>query len=401
MLLSFFTLTGLLAIVGAFHIPGRGFDRFISIWLENKARLPTSLDGLPHSLTLVTRQDFAKVVKDSHIADLKKDGILLTNYYAHTHPSQANYIAALAGDYFGLNHDEPVRLPLNISTIVDLLDWRGLSWKAYMEDIPGPGYLAAASDGQTGDGKWDYVRKHNPFVSFDSINLNGSRLLNIEGFDDFKTDFEKKKVPQWVFMSPNQMNDGHNTSLEYATKWAQDFLKPMLVPGAFKERTLIQLTYDESDDHGKPNKIASLLLGSALPQDRRGTEDKTFYTHYSMLSTVQFNWETPNLGRYDVGANIFQFVQDLGSRVLVPNKDPPNMASVNNSESYFGPLNGDASKFRPYPPPNLALNGSSGLPILEHTRLQWVFHNQPTPYDGNGTLYDANSQPQYIPQAVQ
>lgn len=29
-----------------------------------------------------------------------------------------------------------------------------------MEDLPGPGYLADASDGQTGGGKWDYVRKH-------------------------------------------------------------------------------------------------------------------------------------------------------------------------------------------------------------------------------------------------
>ncbi|KAK2013700.1 phosphoesterase [Colletotrichum eremochloae] len=380
MRLSFIPLAGSLAIVGATHIGGRAFDRYISIWLEN--------------------QDFAKAIKDSQIANLKKEGILLSNYYAHTHPSQANYIAALAGDYFGMNHNEPVRLPLNVSTIVDLLDWRGLPWKAYMEDIPGPGYLAAASDGQTGHGKWDYVRQHNPFVSFDSINLNGSRLLNIVGFDDWKVDYEKKQVPQWVFMSPNMMNDGHNTSLEYATKWAHDFLMPMLSLEAFKERTLIHLTYDESEDHEKPNQIVSLLLGSAVPKSLKGTEDKTFYTHYSMLSTVEYNWETPNLGRYDVGANIFKFVQDLGSQIIVPNKDPPNMASVNNSESYFGALNNDTSRFRPYPPPNLALNGSSGLPVLEHVRLQWVYYEGPTPYDGSGTLYDANFQPQYIQKPV-
>ncbi|KAF6820312.1 putative acid phosphatase [Colletotrichum plurivorum] len=371
-------LAGFLALVGANHIPGRSFDRFISIWLEN--------------------QDFAKVVKDSHFVDLKKEGILLSNYYANTHPSQPNYIAALAGDYFGLNHDGRVRLPLNVSTIVDLLDWRGLSWKAYMEDIPGPGYLADASDGHTGDGKWDYVRKHNPFVSFDSINLNGTRLLNIQDFLDWEKDFEAKTVPQYVFMTPNLVNDGHNTSLEFATEWVHDFLHPMLAKGAFKERTLIQLIYDEAETHGQPNQIASLLFGSSIPTDLKGTEDKTFYTHYSMISTVEFNWELPNLGRYDVGANIFKFVQDLGDRILVANKDPPNMASVNNSESYPGPLNNDTSKFRPYPPPNLGLNGSSGLAILEHIRLQWVFHKEQTPYDGNGTLYDANSQPRYVPQ---
>ncbi|OLN87305.1 putative acid phosphatase 1 [Colletotrichum chlorophyti] len=373
-------LTGFLTFVGASHIPGRGFDRIISIWLEN--------------------QDFAKVIKDSQIAELRKEGILLSNYYAQTHPSQPNYIAALAGDYFGLDHDDPVRLPNNVSTIVDLLAWRGLSWKAYMEDIPGPGYLAAASDGQTGNGKWDYVRKHNPFASFDSINLNGSRLLRIQGFDDWEVDFEKKQVPQYAFMVPNMMHDGHNTTLEYATKWARDFLKPMLSKDAFKERTLIVLTYDEAEDHQKPNQIATLLLGSAVPAYLKGTEDRTFYTHYSTISTVEYNWETPNLGRYDVGANIFKFVQDLGSKVLVANKNPSNMDLVNNSESYPGPLNSDSSKVRPYPAPNLALNGSSGLPILDRVRLQWVFHKDPTPYDGSGTLYDADHPPIYKPQVA-
>ncbi|TDZ25422.1 putative acid phosphatase [Colletotrichum orbiculare MAFF 240422] len=351
-------LAGVLAAVGANHVPGRAFDRFISIWLEN--------------------QDFVKVVKDSHIVELKKQGISLARYYAQTHPSQANYIAAITGDYFGLDHDE----------------------RAYMEDMPGPGFLADASDGHTGGGKWDYVRKHNPFVSCDSINLNGSRLLNVQAFDDWEADFKAKKVPQYAFIAPNMMNDGHNTSLEYATKWASDFLKPLLEDTAFKERTLILLTYDESEDHGKPNQVASVLLGSAIPKDRRGGEDKTFYTHYSILSTIEYNWELPNLGRYDVGANVFQFVKDLGRKVLVANKDPPNIVSVDNSQSYFGPLSKDKSKFRPYPPPNLGLNGSSGLPILEQIRLKWVFHGGDTPYDGKGTLFDARYQPQYLPQVA-
>lgn len=207
-------------------------------------------------------------------------------------------------------------------------------------------------------------------------------------------------MPQYVFMVPNMMNDGHNTTLEYATKWAHDFLKPMLAPGAFKERTLILLTYDEAEDRKKPNQIAALLMGTAVPKELKGTEDKTFYSHYSMLSTIEFNWELPNLGRYDVGANIYQYTQDLGSRVLVANKDPPNMADVNNSESYPGALNNDSAKFRPYPPPNLGLNGSSGLPILEHVRLLWGFHKEQTPYDGKGTLYDARFLPQYIQQVA-
>lgn len=91
---------------------------------------------------------------------MKKEGILLTQYYAHTHPSQPNYIAAVGGDYFGLDHDDFVRIPENVSTVVDLLDVKDISWKGYFEDLPGPGYMALGSDGSTGNGQWDYVRKH-------------------------------------------------------------------------------------------------------------------------------------------------------------------------------------------------------------------------------------------------
>lgn len=93
------------------------------------------------------------------IQALQKEGILLTGYYAHTHPSQPNYLASIAGDYFGLNHDGNVRVPENVSTVVDLLEDAGLSWRAYMEHIPSPGYMGTGSP-SPGSSAWDYVRKH-------------------------------------------------------------------------------------------------------------------------------------------------------------------------------------------------------------------------------------------------
>lgn len=84
----------------------------------------------------------------------------MTRYYAHTHPSQPNYLAALAGDYFGNNHDDWVRLPENVATVVDLLEDKDVTWAGYFEDMPGPGYMGNASDGSTGTDAWDYVRKH-------------------------------------------------------------------------------------------------------------------------------------------------------------------------------------------------------------------------------------------------
>ncbi|KAK0651636.1 phosphoesterase family-domain-containing protein [Cercophora newfieldiana] len=349
-------------------VPGKAFERIITIWLEN--------------------QDFAKVVLDSNIADLKRRGVLLDRYYAQTHPSQPNYLAALGGDYFGCNHDDFLRIPEKVFTITDLLESRNVSWAAYMEDMPGPGFMGDYSDGSTGNGGWDYVRKHNPFVSYDSITNDGERLLRILSFDDFQRDFAARRVPQFVFMTPNMMNDGHNSTLQAAAEWSHKFLQPLLADNAFDERTLIMLTFDESETYEEPNHIVTLLLGTAIRPVIKGTDDHTFYTHYSILSTVEYNWQLPNLGRYDVGANVFHFAADTGGGYR-DNKDPENAAAVDNSVSYPGFLHNETDKHRPIPPPNLNLVGAGGQGVLEAIKNAWrADKGKSTPYDGSGRLYD-------------
>ncbi|KAK7920761.1 hypothetical protein PG985_008783 [Apiospora marii] len=350
-------------------VPGRVFDRFISIWLEN--------------------QNFAQVIQDPDFADLKRHGILQTRYYANTHPSQPNYLAAVAGDYFGLNHDESVRVPDNVSTVVDLLDTRGISWGGYFERMPGPGYLADFS--LDANGTWDYVKKHNHFASFDSINKNGTRLARLRSFEAFERDLAAGAVPQFVMMSPDMLNDGHNTMLKYATKWARKFLLPLLQnkdkgksnPVWKEERTVIHLTYDEADTYEHPNRIVSLLLGPGVPRGLAGTEDGAFYTHYSILATAQHNWALPTLGRYDAGANVFQFAADATGHAN--NRDPPNLAAVDNSQSYAGLLHNETT--RPVSPPNLKLVGAWKATAQDES-----------PYDESGNVYDGKTVPVYKPQ---
>jgi hypothetical protein len=239
---------------------------------------------------------------------------------------------------------------------------------------------------------------NSPFASFDSISHHGERLLKINGFLEFGADFLNKELPQWVFITPNMIHDGHNSTLSTATSWTHDFLKPLLADDAFDERTLILLTYDESEDYNKPNHIASLLLGNAVPNELKGTRDKTFYTHYSVLSTVEYNWRLPNLGRYDVGANIFQWVEDFVKESIFRNKKPPNADTINYSESYPGPLNNQTDKQTAWPIPNLGLTGAGGEPILESIKILFKFTNGDTPYDGSGELFDVKHPPVYKPQ---
>jgi hypothetical protein len=223
--------------------------------------------------------------------------------------------------------------------------------------------------------------------------MDGTRLAKLLSFEDFKRDLAAGTVPQFVMMSPDMNNDGHNTTLSYATKWAHEFLLPMLKEGVFAEPTVIQLTYDESADYGKPNHIVSLILGEGIPQSLEGTEDNTFYTHYSVLATIENNWGLPNLGRYDVGANVFQFVADVTG---YSNKDPPNAATVDNSVSYSGAFNNETSMQVAIPPPNLKLVGAGGLGVHDHIRMEWQADEfKKTPYDGSGNVFDAKNAPNY------
>ena len=64
------------------------------------------------------------------------------------------------------------------------------------------------------------------------------------------------------------------------------------------------------------NRVATLIVGNGLPANLRNTTDDTFYTHYSLISTVSANWGLGCLGRGDSNRtlnNVFQFVaQETG-----------------------------------------------------------------------------------------
>ncbi|KAH0548568.1 hypothetical protein GP486_007888, partial [Trichoglossum hirsutum] len=332
--------------------------------------------------------DFTPVSKNSDIRSLAKSGILLTSYYGLTHPSQPNYIASVGGDYFGLNNDNVVRLPKNVSTVVDLFDTKGISWKEYMEDVPGPGYMGGVS--LNAKGKPDYVRKHNPLISFDSVANNGTRLAKIVSFREFEADLRDKGLPQYAHLTPNMTNDGHDSSLSFAATWTKNFLTPLLKNTYFTNRTLILLTYDESKTYSQPNKIVSLLLGDAIPKSLRGTKDDTFYTHYSILSTLENNFELPNLGRYDVGANVFDVVTKITGH---QNTDVVQKDNVDLSDSYPGFLNSAPAKQLPLPYPNTLLQGAGG-PVLAEIKETWG-EGEITPYDGSGNVFDSDNLPVY------
>src|SRR5947209_9115974 len=57
------------------------------------------------------------------------------NYYGVTHPSEPNYLAAIAGDFFGLHADDQTKR-YDSQNIVDQLESKGLTWATYQQGLP-------------------------------------------------------------------------------------------------------------------------------------------------------------------------------------------------------------------------------------------------------------------------
>jgi hypothetical protein len=97
----------------------RVFDRVLVLMFENQYR--------------------SYVLDNPFFRRLARQGIEPGNYNGVMHPSQTNYIAAVAGELCGVTADEPPPALLPRRTIVDLLEEAPghLRWKGYMELRPG------------------------------------------------------------------------------------------------------------------------------------------------------------------------------------------------------------------------------------------------------------------------
>ncbi|KAJ5085853.1 acid phosphatase [Penicillium argentinense] len=344
-------------------VKGLAFDRFYQIWIENI--------------------DYNDSEADTNQQWLASQGILLTNFWALTHPSEPNYCASVGGDTFGMDNDNFNQIPENVSSIVDLLDTRGISWGEYQEHLPYPGYQGFNFSDQETYAP-DYVRKHNPLVLFNSVVSNDTKARQMKNFTSFDDDLKNKKLPQWAFITPNMTNDAHDTNITFASKWERPLVEKLLKNDYFMKDTLLLLTYDEDKTyiHKDGNRIFSILVGGAVPEHLKGTKDNTFYTHYSMIASVSANWKLPSLGRWDCGANLLELVANKTGYVNY-DVDTSNLLL---NETYPGPMaDGEHAKFSPdWPVPLTTGNCSAGHGILDIVKKTYAgktaTYNYTSPY---------------------
>jgi phospholipase C len=201
---------------------------------------------------------------------------LLSQEYAITHPSLPNYMALFSGDTY-YTSDLPDG-PVNASNFADLVEASGRTWKDYQENMPAPCGLQDTLR---------YVQKHNPFVWFDSVRNNPERCKrSVVPLTNLDADLTNRTLPNFSFIMPNLCNSAHDCDL-------------MAYPGMM-ENGLILLTWDEGQGtHGccgydpAGGRVATVLISNRV---RAGFEDKTPYTHYSLLKMIETAWNLPLLG---------------------------------------------------------------------------------------------------------
>lgn len=251
-----------------------------------------------------------QAVRDNaYMKGLAAQGVRLSNYFGVTHPSQPNYIAATAGLPF-VQDDK--RYDIDATNIVDLLEARGVSWKAYMEDLPESNKTVHISKNRM------YFRKHNPFISFNNVRENPARLANIVNAKRLQADVKNNALPQFSWYTPNIQHDGHSPPddfqptnplrhVNFIAQWLKGFLTPLLANPKFMKGTLVVVTFDESVPHAD-NHVYTVLLGDMVNPK---TVESEMFNHYSLLRTVEENFKLGNLGRNDLTASWFRFLWGL------------------------------------------------------------------------------------------
>ncbi|KAJ3014827.1 UNVERIFIED_CONTAM: hypothetical protein HDU68_011145 [Siphonaria sp. JEL0065] len=141
-------------------------------------------------------------------------------------------------------------------------------------------------------------------MSFTNISGNSTRCAKIVNSSQLATDAAANNLPNYMFYTPDQNNDGHDTTIAYASNWLKGFLEPKLTAAVYAN-TLFHVVFDESKT-SSPNNVYSLFVGKGI--QAANVVDNTAYTHYSALRTIENIFGLGNLGQNDATATSIPFI---------------------------------------------------------------------------------------------
>lgn len=303
-----------------------------------RAATPAGLEGIPrysHVVVLVLEnQNF----DDSWGADgpatylksMRARGVFNDGYHATGHASLGNYIAMVSGqpanplsaaDCLAVNLwtcVQPQEAMAGGRNLADQLEDAHVSWKGYMDSMPGPcfhaDYSQTAPPGDPYQGNsreqpaQDYADRHNPFLYFDDIVGNDARCkAHVRPASELAGDIAHDALPGFSFITPDTCHDGHDDpcsngkpgGLVSADRWLNKTVPPLL-DYLMSHDGLLIVTFDENgfsdvNDNGcctgGPGGTQSfgghIGLVAVSPRLPAGKVVHTKYDHMSLLRTIE------------------------------------------------------------------------------------------------------------------
>jgi hypothetical protein len=234
------------------------YSHVIWIWMENKAYGQIiGSSAAPYENQLATQCGLA------------------TNYFAVTHPSLPNYIAATSGSTQGITDDRP---PSSHPVGVTSLFQQAASWRGYEESMPVNCDLTDA---------YPYAVKHNAAAYYTAIRTPCGRSdlpMGSTSAGAFLNDLNNNTLPAFSFVTPNMCNDTHDCSVATGDSWLQSWITKIVASSAYQAgNTVLFVTWDE-DDSSATNHIAAIVVSPYTPA---GTQSATTFNHYSLLRTTE------------------------------------------------------------------------------------------------------------------
>ena len=213
-------------------------------------------------------------------------GAVLSTYFGVSHPSLPNYLALVSGSTHGITTD-CTDCSVAARNLADTLGRAGMSWKAYEEGLPTPGFEGAFAG--------RYAKKHDPFLYFRDVLERPERLKRVVPFSRWAHDLAARSLPRFALVVPDLCHDMHDCSIAAGDRWLRGFLPPLLKSSQLRGGVVF-IVFDESDDYTSPDggQVPAIVVG---PLVRPGSHSDRRFDHYSLLRTVEDGLGLPRLGK--------------------------------------------------------------------------------------------------------
>ena len=257
--------------------------------------MPSPTPDPTHVFVIVLEnRSYSQAIATPYLAGLATKYGVATDYHGVSHPSLPNYLAMTSGSTWGIADDG--WHPLPAGGLGAQLDAAGISWRAYMEGMTNGCYRGGNR----------YALKHNPFAYY-----GGQCPAQVVPFSQFASDMGSGAVPQFVWITPDLCNDGHDCSNAVVSQWLAQTVPVILNSDAWKTNGVLFITYDEGEDSA--NSVLTLVI-----RDRQvNLRSSVAYDHYSLLASIEDLLGLPRLG---AAANASPMSDLLATR---PAKTPP------------------------------------------------------------------------------